>query len=55
MSLDTRLVTRESRDRDTEGGLARGDRAMSVNVLSSVDNRDDKAKVRFILKQIFSL
>ena len=53
MSLDTSLVTR---DRDTEGGLARGARAMSVNVLSSVDNReDDKAKVRFILKQMFSL
>ena len=43
MSLDTSLVTR-----DTGGGLARGDRAMSVNVLSSVDNREDnKAKVRY--------
>ena len=38
MSLDTR---------DSEGGLTRVDRAMSVNVLSSVDNREDnKAKVR---------
>ena len=38
MSLDTR---------DSESGLTRVDRAMSVNVLSSVDNREDnKAKVR---------
>ena len=37
MSLNTR---------DTESGLTRGDRAMSVNVLSSVDREDNKSKVR---------